>query len=139
MAEVFCITILLFVGCQRSSTPPPLTKIHLLNLNLAYSNFCATNGRSPSNLDELAPFVVTTVFPESHRKREEETLRELREGNYVVVWKQQGALEAKQGTDIVTGYEKRTPETGGFVVFADGRVERMSAEELERRTRRDEH
>ena len=138
MAAFFWMTTLLFLGCQHSSTPPPLTKMHLLNLNLAYTNFCDTHGRAPRNLDDLAPFVVGTVFPESHRKREEETLQELREGNFVVVWNRLGAMEAKQGTSVITGYEKRVPESGGFVVYADGRVEWMSAEELKRVTGRKE-
>jgi len=129
-----CLSILLCSGCRDSSTPPPLTKIHLLNINLAYSNFCDTNGRPPSNFDELEPFVVGTVFPESRRKREEETLRELRDGKYVVIWNQKGAFGARQGTEVLVAYEQQTPERGGFVVFADGRVQRMSPEELERAT-----
>ena len=122
-----CLSILLCIGCQGTSTPPPLTKIHLLNISLAYANFCDTNGRPPSNLDELAPFVVAT-----------ETLHELREGKFVVIWNQKGAFGARQGTDVLVAYEQQTPERGGFVVFADGRVQRMSPVELERGTRRDE-
>jgi hypothetical protein len=135
-AALFWITVLLFAGCQRSATPPRLTKIHLQAINLTYLSFCDVNGKPPSNLDELAPFIMQV--PEEHPIWDEEILRALREGKYVVIWNQKGALEVRQGTDVITAYEQDAPERGGFVVFADGQVHWMSAEELERATQRNE-
>ncbi len=140
----FWAAVLISLGCQRSpsgegaggATPSPLVNSRLKNLNVAYYNFCAVNGRSPGGIDELAPYLVSTTFPESHREMEEECLRDLKEGKYSVIWNQQGVLEAKAGTDILTAYESRVAEGGGFVVFADGRVQYMTPGELEQATAR---
>jgi uncharacterized protein (TIGR03067 family) len=131
-------------GCQQSQqgsqkpSPSPTTKAKLIGINFAYHNFCAVFRKSPGKIEELAPYVVGTTFPESFRKMEEEWLAELKKGEIVVIWSQQGAVDAKKGTDIVTAYERRTPIEGGFVVFADGRVEWMTPAEFERTPKRAE-
>jgi hypothetical protein len=134
------LAVLLVHGCQPAGTtvptPSSLTNAQLKSFNLAYWNFNCSTGRSPANIEEFAPFLVGTVFPESHRKMEEECLRLLRAGQYVVIWNQPGVLNAKDGTDIVTAYESRTVEKGGFVIFADGRVQWMTPVEFEQVTRK---
>jgi len=116
----------------ESKTLSPSTNAKLKNINLAYCNYCTSYGRAPVNVEELAPFVISTVFPESHRRMEEEWLRQLKQGETVVIWNQKDVSGEKEGTALVTAYEKRTPVQGGFVVYADGRVEWRTPAELER-------
>jgi hypothetical protein len=92
-----------------------------------------------ATLMSLPHLSLGIVDPESRVSWDAETLRALKKGKYVVVWDQQGALKARTGTDIITAYEQQAAESGGFVLFADGRVEWMSAEELERNMRREKH
>lgn len=131
------LVLLLLLGCRRSQegteskTPSPSTNAKLMDINLAYCNYCAVYGRAPANVEELAPFLVSTVFPESHRKMEEEWLQQLKQGEIVVIWKQKDVSREKEGTALVTAYEKGTPVQGGFVVYADGRVEWRTPAELE--------
>lgn len=140
-ASFFCLVTLFCLGCQKQegpgATPSTLTELNLLTIRLAYTNFCISQQTSPSNLEELAPFLVSTVFPESHRKMEEECLRQIQEGKYIVIWNQQGVADSKKGTDILVAYEQRAAEKGGFGVYADRRVEWLSREEVERASRPD--
>jgi hypothetical protein len=138
----FWLTVSLFLGCQGSSDqessrdaiPSPVTKAELSIINIGYHEFCADKGKPPRNLDDLAPYIALTEFPQSRRKMEEECLRQLKEGKYLVLWNRQGVWEAKEGTDIITACEQRTGESGGFVVFADGRVKWLSREEYQKAT-----
>jgi hypothetical protein len=114
-----------------------MTNAHLKTLHFAYRIFCSAYKRAPTNIDEFTPYLVSTVYPDSGRKLEEECLRQVKAGKYVVVWNQPGVLDAKEGTDILIAYEARVAEGGGFAVFADGRVQWMTTGELERATRRE--
>jgi hypothetical protein len=144
LAALLSLAVSLVLGCQPSSNqqgtaseiPSALLKAKLYGISLGYHEFSLVNKRPPDNIDELAPFLVGTIYPPSAQEREQECLREIKEGKYVVIWNQQGAGEAKKGTDILLAYEQRTLERGGFVVFADGRVEWMSSQDLERATHR---
>jgi hypothetical protein len=134
--------ILLFLGYywathrdgERDKNPPLLTERDLHIINTGYLNFYIVYQRPPTDLDEFAPFVVATTIPESWRKHEEECLRHLKEGKYVVVWKPRGPVKSNEST-VVTAYERRTAEEGGYVIFADARVQWMSPAELEQATR----
>lgn len=129
------LVVFLFLGCRRSpessEAPSPATQANLSNINIAYCMFCDVNDRGPANVDEFFPYVDPTGVLESERKRAEERLRLLKQGDIDLVWNQKGVSDAKEGTELVTAYEKRTAVQGGFVVFADGRVEWKAPAELE--------
>ena len=115
---------------KEGPKPDALTRSQLMSLDLGYSNFCAAYGRAPANVEEFAPLLVATTFPASTRQQEEECLRLLKEGQYAVSWNGEDTLKAADNSYIVTAYETRTAKEGGFVIFADMRVEWMTPEEF---------
>jgi hypothetical protein len=115
---------------QRGQTPPPLTQFQLKTLALAYGNCCAVYGRSPADVEELAPILVATRFPESAREQEEECLKALRQGKYAVMWNHYDVFKVEDESTVVTAFESQTPKDGGFVVFADGHIERLDPVEF---------
>jgi hypothetical protein len=77
----------------------------------------AHEGEPPKQLSDLATREHEQIYPLGFRV--------LREGSYVVVW---GASGKDSGT--VLAYEKDAPAKGGFVLTADGNVQKLTADEL---------
>lgn len=54
--------------------------------------------------------------------------KQIQDGNIVVVW---GAKVDESASDKVIAYEKKAPESGGYVLMADGKtVKKMTADEF---------
>jgi len=52
----------------------------------------------------------------------------LRDGESIMLWG--GKLPGKNADSIVLAYEKETPDKGGLVLFQDGTIKSLTAEEF---------
>jgi len=94
----------------------------LNKLGLLYHSALMVNRNGPANAEELAAVVED--------KEGQQALRGLKEGRYVLLWKVK-LLGHPQSTDqLVLGYEKDAPTSGGCVLFLDGHVARKSAQQF---------
>jgi hypothetical protein len=92
----------------------------LKQIALAYHSFLGKEKRPPTSVEELAPYY----------EKDAALTAALKDGTYVVYWNVK-LLELVSGTsNTVLGYEKDAPTKGGVVVFADGSVKTLSAEEF---------
>jgi hypothetical protein len=140
------VLAILVSGCQGSPSdepaakgtkPPALTSYQLKNIGLAYTNYGHVHrGKSPAKAEDLRPYLGGNVWPEESRKSEEECYQALIEGKYGVVWGLRDFDKVPKGTDIVHVYEMQALKTGGFVLFADFRIEWIAAADLEKAIKR---
>ncbi|OAI40854.1 hypothetical protein AYO40_04130 [Planctomycetaceae bacterium SCGC AG-212-D15] len=129
MTQARCVIILvccaLLPGCGkvREAAQKAKDATELKYIGLAYLNFNDANGgKAPKNAEDLDPYL--TDAPSASKG--------LKDGKYVFIWGIAVMDIAKAGgtADTVIGYEKDAPTQGGSVLFADGSVKRISAEEF---------
>jgi len=122
---LFTACLVLFSGCSGgSSGGDPETD--LMMISILYAMHISRNGAPPANMEQLVEF-------------EEKWTRDsaatgyhtaLHSGNYVINWSVDTSEESPAGGTTVLAYQKDTPETGGFVAFADGDIRKLSAAEF---------
>jgi hypothetical protein len=94
----------------------------LKQIGLAYHNYNDANQKAPLKADDLGPYV------ENNKK----LLDALKGGDYVFIY---GVtpLQMTQGTsNTVLGYEKDTPTKGGYALYGDASVKKMTADEFKK-------
>jgi hypothetical protein len=136
--------VLLPVGC-RKATPPssPAPKdesidtgrrvggafpsvgrlnpsIDLKDLALQYQTQADT-GNPPKKLEDLADYQRTNS----------KVYQAIKEGHYIVLWGSDPARAQAGTTNTVLAYEKDVPTKGGVVVFLDGNVRPVTAQEFQ--------
>ena len=109
-------------GCGRKAPTDPeqsARQAELKQIWEVYTSYVNEKKRAPTRLADVKGY--GTAFSEG--------MRALREGRCVVVWgvADPTGAAAKQ----VLAYEKDVPEQGGQVLFGDGSVTRMTAEEFQ--------
>jgi hypothetical protein len=116
--------MVVFSGCSGGGSSSPSSGpdlFHHSSLQEAgdlYRNVILDTQKPPSKLSDFAKY--ENGFPTGYR--------ELKEGNIVVIW---GSPMVDSNTTTVLGYEKATPDTGGFVLMQDTRtVKKLTSEEF---------
>ena len=81
-----------------------------------------SDGRAPARVADLAKFA--TAYPGAYQA--------VKSGDVVVVWgaKMAGEGEAASAAANVIAYEKDAPTSGGYVLFTNGEVKQMTADEF---------
>jgi hypothetical protein len=96
------------------------TPNQLKQIGLAYHNYFDAKRKAPENAEDLAPYF----------ENNERLLGELK-SKRIVFFYGVGLLDMKAGTSkTILAYQKDVPARGGWVLFGDGSVKRMSAEEF---------
>jgi hypothetical protein len=110
--------LLCAVGCGKPTAPQDATEanaaVDLKLFGLGYQTYLENNQRPPRNLDEL-----NTVISSD---------RPIDFNHYHIIWGVDLKSVAQPRT--VLAHEVGVPEKGGMVLFHDGKVERVSAEEF---------
>jgi hypothetical protein len=110
--------LIVVAGCT-SESDKQMTN-NLKQFGLAYLNYNDSMGAGPSKADDLAPFV----------ENDQKLLNILKSGEIVLIYDVK--LGPKEGADVVLGYVKDAPTKGGPVLMGDGKVVRMTADELKK-------
>jgi len=117
LASVFIIT-----GCS-GGRDRAIRMNHLKQIGLAYHTYYQDALKGPSKPDDLA----------NHLENDQNILNLMRSGEVVVIWNisfPEVSRMAAGSAGTVLGYEKAVPEKGGFVVFVDGVVKDVTADEF---------
>jgi hypothetical protein len=110
-----------------------LTKLQLKAIGLAYASFGDANRRkAPSKIEDLHPYLHGNTWPPEAGKLNRECYQGINEGKYIVIWGVKDFHGAKEGSNLLIAYESEARQTSGLAIFADSRVERLSAEQLEK-------
>ena len=107
-------------GCGESKPTRSVGDEHkdaLTELGEMLKGLAAEGGKPPAKLAELEP--VEPRIPVAGPA--------IRNGNIVYIW---GAAYVAGGTQVVA-YEKQAPEAGGYVLYQDGTVKKLSASEFQ--------
>lgn len=114
----FGFMLLAIAGCSSAIKEIPETKrTDLMQLSELYENYSKVNQKPPAKLADLANPTYEHQFAAP--------VRALKNKEYLVVW---GTPMGDGAT--VLAYEKDAPQSGGWVLFADGQVKQMSAADL---------
>lgn len=131
----FFALCLLVIGCggekQTTDQSNPAVRedpnvredLHLLMS--VYMMYGDIHGRGPRGIEDLREYI--------HTPKLKRAFMALQAGNYVFIWNYRmmdAAVAGERLENLVLGYEKDTPTTGGHVLLADGHVTTMPAEEF---------
>jgi len=88
-------------------------------IGLAYHDYFSANNKGPMTADDLAKNLS-----------DQKALSLLRSGDIVFIWNVHLIQGMPDGTvNTIVAYEKQVPEKGGVVLFGDGAVRKVSADE----------
>jgi hypothetical protein len=111
------IGLLALVGCGDGGER---TANDLRQIGLAYHGYCDAQRKGPASEKDLAPYYENS----------ERLSGALRSGRYVFLWGV-SVMDLGKRTYVVIGYEKDVPTSGGYVLFANASVRKMSAQEFQ--------
>jgi hypothetical protein len=109
-------------GCSRKGathTGQSLRQAELRQIWEVYASYIAENKRPPRQYADVRGF--GTVFSEG--------MRALKDGECVAIWDVADATG--EAANKILAYEKGATDQGGFVVFGDGTVKHLTAEEFQ--------
>ena len=93
-------------------------------IGVAFHEFFAEKAKPPTQAADLKPYI-----------KDEKAYAFLSSGDFVLIWGV-GIPEMKANSGdaggTILGYEKDAPEKGGLVLFGDGVVKSMTAEEFKK-------
>jgi hypothetical protein len=125
---LFCGIAILPVGCSSGSAEKSPTREWDVSDDLTEVGYmirsyvASSNGKGPKTIQDLAKFSL-----EGARGFES-----LKAGKIVVVWGGTIAGEGGEGgSEKVLAYEKDAATSGGFVLFENGKVKKLSASEFQ--------
>ena len=124
---VVAVCMLFVSGC--GSPARVKTTNELKAIGLAYHNFNDSNNKGPTRAEDLEPFLKD--WPEAYQH--------VKDGTYVFIWNVSVVDMAKAGGShlYVLAYPKDAPEKGGPVLFGDGSVMQMTADEVKKAKKAD--
>ncbi len=93
----------------------------LSSIGMDYHVYCTLNKKAPSTLEEFE-----TLGGNSPRK----SLDGIRTGKYTFIWNVAPADMTEGSANTILAYEPSAQTSKGWVLFGDGRVEELSAEEF---------
>jgi hypothetical protein len=92
----------------------------LRQIGLAYHNCLDTNKKPPATVDDLAPFY----------EKDAKITAALKDGTYVFYYNVKLTDMTNGTSNTILGYEKDAPTKGGVVLFGDGTVKPLTADEF---------
>ena len=118
--------LLLNVSCGKKSTnldnatPEEIAQQNELDdIYRLYSFYVKRTEKAPQQLSDIVAKDDEIAFPVG--------VRALNEERVIVVW---GVDVSKKESGTVVAYEKGAPKQGGAVLMADGKIKKMSADDL---------
>jgi hypothetical protein len=114
------VIMLAIVGSGCSNGPDLHYKRELQLFALAYHEYHSINAKGPAKLEDLAG--TESGYPN--------LAREIRSGEFIVHWnvKLQGSTDDIHSHAL--GYQRKAPESGGWVLLADGEAKPCTAAEF---------
>ena len=121
MKLTFCLaSFLVLVNSVRADER--VTANDLKQIGLAYHAFHDANNRGPANAEQLAPFFENSKKLLDHLKTKR-----------IEFFYNVRITDMTEGTtNTVLAYEKDTPTKGGFALYGDGTVRKLSAEQFKK-------
>lgn len=125
MFRIVSIVLVALVGAApllAQVVRPSNASNDLKQIGLAFHNHHDATGKPPQKADDLVPYL----------DKNQKLIDALKGGDYVFIYGV-GILQMTQGTsNTVVGYEKDLPTKGGFALYGDGSVKRLTAEEFKK-------
>jgi hypothetical protein len=121
MKSTFSLTLLLILA-GGAPADERVTANDLKQIGLAYHAYHDANNKGPANAEQLAPYFENSKKLLDHLKTKRieffynVRLAEMTEGS----------------SQTVLAYEKDTPTKGGFALYGDGSVRKLSADEFKK-------
>jgi hypothetical protein len=116
---------LLSVACGniRQAAQRSQNRNDLMQIALAYTNYCDTYQKGPAKAEDLLPYIENNNL-----------LLQKMKSDYTIIWGV-NLNDLKQFADkgtfeTVLGYESAAPTAGGLVVMCSGEVKNMTAAEF---------
>src|SRR5262245_4086406 len=123
MKSAFCLAALLVLA-GTSRAQERVTGNDLKQLGLAYHAFHDANNKGPANAEELAPFFENSKKLLDHLKSKR-----------IEFFYNVRITDMTEGTaNTILAYEKELPSKGGFALYGDGTVRKLSADEFKKAT-----
>jgi hypothetical protein len=98
---------------------------YLKQIGLAYHNYLDSNGgKAPAKADDLGPYV----------ENDKKLLDALKSGDIVFAWGVRLTDMTAGSSNTVLAYEKDAPTKGGQVLYGDGSVKKLTADEFKKAT-----
>lgn len=119
-------------GCGQAPSKSDETRRAIGVIGLEYHFYCSEKKSAPSSIDDLLVFQNPAGFLPGNELASSEALVALRSGNYVVYWNYDVNADAERNKTVILAYHKDVPKDGGYVVYGDGRRERLTKESFER-------
>jgi hypothetical protein len=121
MKSTFCLTALLAL-VPSARADERVTANDLKQIGLAYHAFHDANNRGPANPEQLAPFFENSKKLLDHFKTKR-----------IEFFYNVRIVDMTEGTaNTVLAYEKDTPTKGGYALYGDGSVRKLSAEQFKK-------
>jgi hypothetical protein len=114
-------SLLALAGCGKSpvTVPAPTTEAKLTEIGQMYRDFTKDHKKAPQQLADFdLPYEPANI----------NGYAALRDGECVMIWG--GKLPGPNAGATVLAYEKSAPESGGLVLFQDGTIRTVTADEF---------
>lgn len=119
--SLLLISLILLTGCGKTekSDPPATAMVKMQEIGRMYKGYTTDHKKPPKNLID---------FNHPYEPANMEGYTALRDGESIMLWG--GKLPGKNADSIVLAYEKEAPNNGGLVLFQDGTIKTLTAEEF---------
>lgn len=117
---LFGFWLLALTGCGGTGSYAISTQNDLQEIGLVYHDFNGKNKAGPKDVDEFKPFLD---------KQNKDLYPKIKDGTYVFIWNV-AILDMIPTSDHVLSYHKDVPDKGGYVLFGDASVRKLSADEF---------
>lgn len=122
MKKTLSMAVALLLLSTGARAQDRVTANDLKQIGLAYHNYVDTNTRAPAKADDLA----------GDLENSKKLLDHLKSKRIEFFWGVR-PVEMTEGTsNTVLAYEKDVPTKGGFALYGDGTVRKLSAEEFKK-------
>jgi len=100
-------------GCREAAKADRKSNVELNQLGSIYYNFCNLNNQGPAGPDDLTKMEKRFTVP----------------AGVTVIWGVD-VTQTPNSDQVVLAYEADVPQKGGYVLFANNRVDKVTSEEF---------
>ncbi len=123
LALAACCVLALVAG--RTAAADPVTPNELKQIGIAYHNHIDATGKPPAKPDDLLKYLDNN----------QKLVDKMKEGGDIVFVFGVGITDMKEGTsNTVLAYPKDVEKNGGPVLYGDGSVKKLTADEFKKAT-----